>query len=120
MVRPLATGFLLVTARSTGGQQVVVQPALRLEAGTSVSIAIPGGSTTLTVEFSKPPTRDLANNLVSTESVTVQAAAQTISVEPPTVSKEASTVSKEKVGRVEEPLAGSESRVSITLAVPAE
>jgi hypothetical protein len=111
-VRPLAAGFLQVTAQTSSGQQLVLQPASRLESGTSVSIAIPAGSATLTVEFSaKAASRDLVNSVASRYSATVQKAAK---------APAKASVSKEKTGHVEEPLPAVDPSVSIILAVPTE
>jgi hypothetical protein len=90
----------------------VLQPASRLESGTSVSIAVPAGSATLTVEFSaKVPARDLVNSVDSREADTVQKAAK---------ARAKASVSKEKTGHVEEPLPAVDPSVSIVLAVPTE
>jgi hypothetical protein len=110
IVRPLATGFLLVTALSSSGRQVVLQPAARFESGTSVNLAVPAGSVTLTVELSaQAPARDLVNSFSSNETVTVQRAAKAVSK---------AQVTNAKDGRVEEP--PSTGRASITLAVPTD
>lgn len=110
-VRPLATGFLLVTAFSSGGREVVLQPASRLESGTSVSIGVPAGSTTVTATLSpNAPTRDVAaDRLAGTGALTMQRAAKAVSK---------SSVSKEVNGRAEESPA--DRSASVTLAVPPE
>lgn len=115
-VRPLATGFLLVTAVATGGRQVVLQPASRLEAGSSVNIAVPAGSTTLTVDFSaKPPAGGSVNGIATTGAFGGRQRAAKVAA------KDADAAPKDlKTGRVEEPLPTSDPRVSITLTVPAE
>jgi hypothetical protein len=110
-VRPLAAGFLQVTAVATGGRQTILHPATRMEAGTTAIVAIPRGSTVLTLEFSATlPARDAVSSLASAEAVTVRGAQKALSEKAP--------VSKQKSGRVEEPVATSDSRLSITLAVP--
>jgi hypothetical protein len=114
-VRPLATGFLVVTDLLTSGQRVTLQPALRLEAGTSVSFAVPGGSIMLTVEFSaKAPAQDVVNSLAIGNIAGIGGTTQTAPKE-----KEA-PISTEKAGRVEESPPTPEPHVSVTLAVPTE
>ncbi len=110
-VRPLAAGFLQVTAQTSTGQQLVLQSASRLESGTSVSIAIPTGSATLTVEFSaNAAARNLVKSLASRDAVTEQKARASAKA----------SISKEKTGHVEEPLPAADPSVSIVLAVPIE
>jgi hypothetical protein len=116
-VSPLATGFLAVTAVSTNGQRLVVQPASRSVAGTTVTIAIPSGLATVTLDFFEAPTRAPVNSLgTTTESVTVTAAAPLLD----TVTVKEAPVAKQKNGRVDAPAAGSDSHATITLAVPKE
>jgi len=114
-VRPLATGFLQVTAVATDGRQVVLQPISRLEAGGSVNIAVPVGSTTLTVDFSaKPLAGSALNGIAAGAAFGGRQRAAKIA------SKDSVAASKQKTGRVEEPLPAPDPHVSITLRVPAE
>jgi hypothetical protein len=101
-VRPLAAGFLQVTVLP-GGLQAGLRPFTRVDPGTPVSIAIPAGSATVTVELSANDPTAL-DSLSNAQSVVTQKAAK---MAPK------AKVSQTKAGHVEDT-----GFASITLAVP--
>lgn len=117
-VNPRAAGYLQVTAAVSGGQQVVLQQPSRQEAGTSVTMPIPAGSLNLTIEFSaSPPIQDVAASLDNLQNSRFREKTAVVRANAPATP---AAISKEKTGHLEEQTATPVSRLSITVAVPAE